>query len=216
MVGACAANLTVSQFIKLLLNHYLRTSDKLSQNFTERAFEQISSDSSYINDGGANDRDANGGGTSDGDDALLVEQAGLMGRHRPRQVDRGAGGETPGPGESAATQGQGREYRVYHRFRDGARVAGVYRPDLTNRSRVFELTHGPAHLVGSCYKSPSGAAVAIVRARDPERAHPNTDGWLFWRILGHGGKLDRVRGANAAAYGQAGQATGDTQAPAEL
>jgi hypothetical protein len=43
-------------------------------------------------------------------------------------------------------------------------------------------------LAGKAFKSPSGAARAIVAACKPERASPQTNGWTFWHI-------ERVDGA---------------------
>ncbi len=215
LIGAHASQQTVSCFIKSLLNNYLQGHEQSTQNLKNRTFEQsekaallaeavaqrearglsVGSNHGYaVRDLSAQyDRkasDITARGTP-----MVGDVAARNGGEMSDVVALGAVGDRPGK-----TSPPGRAYRVYHRFRDGTRVAGVYRPDAVDRSRVFEITLGPAPLVGAHFKSPSGAAVAIIRARHPERKCPNTDGWLFWCILGRGKKLDSVRGENSATY----------------
>lgn len=48
----------------------------------------------------------------------------------------------------------------------------------TDRLRI---TDGPSSLVGRSFKSPTQAAVAVVKVVNPGRARPETNGWKFWR-----------------------------------
>ncbi|MEV6013268.1 hypothetical protein AB0M29_41730 [Streptomyces sp. NPDC051976] len=75
-----------------------------------------------------------------------------------------------------------------HAFYDGQRISGRYDP--TNRS----LTVGPGPGAGR-YKTPSGAATAVLQALRPE-VHPNRNGWSFWFIDDTGEALQAIRGAS--------------------
>lgn len=74
-----------------------------------------------------------------------------------------------------------------HAFYDGRRISGSYDP--TNRS----LTVDPGPGAGR-YKSPSGAAAAVLLALKPE-VHPNRNGWSFWFVDATGETLQTIRGA---------------------
>lgn len=58
------------------------------------------------------------------------------------------------------------------------------------RTRYLTITEGP--LTGQSFKSPSGAAMALVRHLNPE-VHNNRNGWTFWTITDTGHPLQTVR-----------------------
>src|SRR4051812_39621448 len=60
-----------------------------------------------------------------------------------------------------------------HAVYEGSRTEGVFDP----LSGALEITSGP--LAGQRFKSPSGAAVAVVQATNPG-VNPNRNGWSFW------------------------------------
>jgi hypothetical protein len=60
---------------------------------------------------------------------------------------------------------------------DGTRVEGEYLP----ATRRLAVRSEP--LPGESFKSPSGAARAVVSALNPARAAPTTNGWLWWRVV---------------------------------
>ena len=45
---------------------------------------------------------------------------------------------------------------------------------------------------GQTFKSPSGAATAVVGALNPDRRAAHTNGWRFWRVKATGVRLDDV------------------------
>jgi hypothetical protein len=47
-------------------------------------------------------------------------------------------------------------------------------------------------LNGRSYRSPSGAAIAVVQAHNPT-VHPNRNGWTFWFITKTGQALQAIR-----------------------
>ncbi|RJQ83749.1 hypothetical protein [Amycolatopsis panacis] len=73
-----------------------------------------------------------------------------------------------------------------HATYDGNLVKGSF--DV--RTRHLTITEGP--LAGQSFKSPSGAAMALVRHLNPE-VHNNRNGWTFWTITGTGHPLQTVR-----------------------
>jgi hypothetical protein len=66
-------------------------------------------------------------------------------------------------------------------------VTGEFLP-ATHRVKI---TSGP--LAGTKYKSPSGAARAVVAALNPGRAQAQGNGWKFWWVTDHGVRLDVYR-----------------------
>lgn len=60
-----------------------------------------------------------------------------------------------------------------HASYEGTQTDGLFDP----ASEVIEITSGP--LAGKSFKSPSGAATAVVQAANP-RVSPNRNGWSFW------------------------------------
>lgn len=70
---------------------------------------------------------------------------------------------------------------------DSHRTYGTY----YRRTGRVEITCGP--LDGTGYKTPTGAARAVVRHYNP-KINPNRNGWTFWIIDdGRGTPLDSVR-----------------------
>jgi hypothetical protein len=70
----------------------------------------------------------------------------------------------------------------------GERVEGMLDLD-TDRLRI---TGGPAALVGRNLKSPTQAAMEVVKVLNPDRERPETNGWRFWRDGQTGQIIDRV------------------------
>lgn len=75
---------------------------------------------------------------------------------------------------------------VYGEY-DGRRVDGLYLP-ATKR-----LTVSGDPLPGSRFKSPSGAARAVVSALNPGRSAAQTNGWRFWRLAETDERLEVLR-----------------------
>ncbi|HEU0130974.1 MAG TPA: hypothetical protein VFQ85_08295 [Mycobacteriales bacterium] len=69
----------------------------------------------------------------------------------------------------------------------GVRVDGTYLP-ATRR-----LVVNPGESTERSFRSPSGAARAVVEMLNPRRSHTQTNGWHFWRIADSGARLDTVR-----------------------
>ena len=79
------------------------------------------------------------------------------------------------------------EVRVFVSYR-GKRIDGLL--DLeTQRLRIMD---GSADLAGRSFRSPTQAAVEVVKLLNPERERPETNGWRFWRDLETGQIIDRV------------------------
>lgn len=73
-------------------------------------------------------------------------------------------------------------YAIYQ----GSKTEGMFEPD----TRRLRITTGP--LAGQTWKSPSGAAVAVVRRANPTiRAERN--GWGFWIVAATGEALVSLR-----------------------
>jgi hypothetical protein len=70
----------------------------------------------------------------------------------------------------------------------GKRVSGFLNP-ATDRLRITEAPI--ASLIG-IYRTPSNAAVETVKALNPARQHPATNGWRFW-VDNDGHLIDRHR-----------------------
>lgn len=58
------------------------------------------------------------------------------------------------------------------------------------RTHSLRIDEGP--LAGQSFKSPSGAAMAIVRQVKPD-VHSNRNGWTFWTVTDTGYPLQSVR-----------------------
>jgi hypothetical protein len=74
-------------------------------------------------------------------------------------------------------------------------VFAVYEGTLTDgryypASGAVEIVGGP--LDGKRFKSPSGAAIAVVRSVN-RKVHPNRNGWAFWGITETGERLQSIR-----------------------
>ena len=70
---------------------------------------------------------------------------------------------------------------------DGRRVDGLYLP----ATRRVTVTSAP--LPGAGFKSPSGAARAVVAALNPARSQAQSNGWRFWRLAESGERLEVLR-----------------------
>ncbi|MGC7100401.1 hypothetical protein ACPZ19_37455 [Amycolatopsis lurida] len=68
----------------------------------------------------------------------------------------------------------------------GTRIEAVYY-EATKR---VDITSGV--LAGTSYKSPSGAAMGVVQALNPN-VHNNRNGWSFWFIAENGKALQTIR-----------------------
>jgi hypothetical protein len=73
-----------------------------------------------------------------------------------------------------------------HAVYEGNRIEGVFQPS----TKRLEITTGV--LAGRSFKSPSGAAIAVVQAHNPE-VHPNRNGWSFWMVTESGKWLQSIR-----------------------
>jgi hypothetical protein len=65
---------------------------------------------------------------------------------------------------------------------EGVRVFAIYEGKRTNglydaKTGGLTITNGP--LEGKSYRTPSGAAAAVVQSMKPA-VHPNRNGWTFW------------------------------------
>jgi hypothetical protein len=77
------------------------------------------------------------------------------------------------------------EVRVHAAYR-GVRVSGLFDP----ATRVLTVTEGPG--AGQTHPSPSAAAMAVIRAVNPDR-NPSVNGWSFWRVTRSGEELKSLR-----------------------
>jgi hypothetical protein len=75
---------------------------------------------------------------------------------------------------------------VYAEY-EGHRVEATYLP----ATRRLVVTGEP--LAGQRFKSPSGAARAVVAALNPGRAAATTNGWRFWHVTETGERLQSLR-----------------------
>jgi hypothetical protein len=75
--------------------------------------------------------------------------------------------------------------RIYADY-EGTHVEAVYHP----ATKRVEITNGV--LRGRSYRSPSGAAIGVVQALNPN-VHPNRNGWSFWFIAENGQALQTIR-----------------------
>ncbi|MFF3322816.1 hypothetical protein [Streptomyces sp. NPDC002889] len=72
-----------------------------------------------------------------------------------------------------------------HAIYEGRRTHAYYDPS----SRIVTIHSGPGR---GEYESPSGAAVAVVRALNP-LVNPNRNGWSFWTVTATGNLLQSIR-----------------------
>lgn len=72
-----------------------------------------------------------------------------------------------------------------HAIYEGRRTLAFCDPS----SRIVTIHSGPGR---GEYESPSGAAVAVVRALNPH-VNPNRNGWMFWTITATGNLLQSIR-----------------------
>ncbi|WP_327712488.1 hypothetical protein OG912_33095 [Streptomyces sp. NBC_00464] len=72
-----------------------------------------------------------------------------------------------------------------HAVYEGRRTTAYYDPP----SHTVTIPSGPGRGV---YESPSGAAVAMVRALNPH-VNPNRNGWSFWTVTTTGALLQSIR-----------------------
>ncbi len=71
-------------------------------------------------------------------------------------------------------------------FYEGVWTEGVFEID----SQRLSITSG--ELEGQMFKSPSGAAMEVVRLLNPT-VHPNRNGWTFWTTADSGQLLESLR-----------------------
>lgn len=77
------------------------------------------------------------------------------------------------------------EIRVHASY-EGVWIDGLFEPI----SERLLITNGD--LAGRRFKSPSGAAAAVVRLLNPA-VHPNRNGWTFWTVTETGHLLKSLR-----------------------
>lgn len=100
-----------------------------------------------------------------------------------RLVDHFEG--SPAPVASSALDATSPTLVPVHVFYAGQRISGMY--DRGNRS--LTVADGPA---AGMYKSPSGAASAVLHALRPD-VQPNRNGWSFWTVDETGEILQSLR-----------------------
>ncbi|MFJ4342415.1 hypothetical protein [Streptomyces sp. NPDC088915] len=83
--------------------------------------------------------------------------------------------------------------RVHARYQ-GHRIAAEFDPG----SESVTILSGPA---AGHYKSPSGAATAVLQAYNPGIA-PHRNGWSFWVVDASGARLQAIRGAQTSEAGK--------------
>jgi hypothetical protein len=84
------------------------------------------------------------------------------------------------------TQAAESEKVPIHAVYEGHRTAGTYEV-ATHR---VTITDGP--LTSRSFKSPSGAAIAVVTHYQPG-VNPNRNGWTFWTVTNSGDLLQSLR-----------------------
>lgn len=100
-----------------------------------------------------------------------------------RLIERMVSGEVVSPVTDRGVSSTGVEV---HALYDGRRLTGVYETS----TRSLTVTSSP--LEGITYKSPSGAAIAVVQSLNPS-VNPNRNGWTFWTVSATGATLQSVR-----------------------
>jgi hypothetical protein len=77
------------------------------------------------------------------------------------------------------------EVSIYADY-EGNHIDAIYH----KATKRVDVTSGV--LRGRSYKSPSGAAIGVVQAHNPN-VHPNRNGWSFWFIAESGKTLQTIR-----------------------
>ncbi len=72
-----------------------------------------------------------------------------------------------------------------HAVYEGRRIQAHYDPS----SRTVTIPSGPGR---GQYETPSGAAVAVVHALNPQ-VNPSRNGWSFWTVTATGQLLQSIR-----------------------
>lgn len=80
--------------------------------------------------------------------------------------------EQPEGRKVAPSNGAGKSKQIYAEYR-GVRIAA----EIDLFDAVMIKAGQPA---AGRYNTPSAAAMAVVRTLNPERTHPETNGWIFW------------------------------------
>jgi hypothetical protein len=73
-----------------------------------------------------------------------------------------------------------------HAIYEGERILGRFQPE----SGKVEIDSAPC--AGRSFRTPSGAAIAVVQAMNP-RVNPNRNGWSFWIVTDTGKTLQSLR-----------------------
>jgi len=73
-----------------------------------------------------------------------------------------------------------------HAVYGSTRVEGLFDP----ASNGLQITTGP--LAGKAYRTPSGAAIAVVSLHN-RAVNPNRNGWSFWLVSETGERLQTLR-----------------------
>lgn len=89
-------------------------------------------------------------------------------------------------GDQAAPREPGDDEVPIHAIYAGQRV------DATYHRATKRVDSGTGVLAGQTFKSPSGAAMALVQALNP-KVHPNRNGWTFWTITKNGEVLETIK-----------------------
>jgi hypothetical protein len=105
----------------------------------------------------------------------VVEQGGRTPRRGPR----------PGRVSSERRAGDGSRVAIHGDY-EGRRTKAWFSPS----TQRVEIAEGP--LAGASYKSPSGAARAVVAHGNPE-VNPSRNGWAFWTVTATGAPLQSLR-----------------------
>ncbi|WP_330242381.1 hypothetical protein [Streptomyces sp. NBC_00525] len=93
--------------------------------------------------------------------------------------------DSPAPAAHSAPDVASPALVPVHVFYSGHRISGTY--DRENRS--LTIADGPA---AGTYKTPSGAASAVLHALRPD-VRPNRNGWSFWTVDETGEILQSIR-----------------------
>lgn len=105
-------------------------------------------------------------------------------------IDHFRGGAVAGsPSAAASSSDPSADSMVVpvHADYEGVRVLGEY----DRRTQAIRITEGIR--AQRVYKSPSGAAIAVVSELNPT-VNPNRNGWGFWTVTATGELLQRIRG----------------------
>jgi hypothetical protein len=84
------------------------------------------------------------------------------------------------------TSRAGHDMVPIHAIYEGRRTEALFDP----RTEQVDVVGGP--LAGRSYRTPSGAAVDVVRQHN-RAINPNRNGWSFWIVSGTGQRLISLR-----------------------